>query len=146
LHPAKKVANYATPRCLLLLPVSNGIAITTTNPRLLLPFIKDAPAIMTTTSTHAQNLLLPFVQDNPAITMTNHAKYLLQLIVESLFLLRNKDNSETMVSSLLLFCVKDAPAIMMATHADYSLQLIVESLFSGAKQVVQPPFPTNLSS
>jgi hypothetical protein len=40
LHPAKKVANYATPRCLLLLPVSNGTAITTTNPSLLLFFIK----------------------------------------------------------------------------------------------------------
>jgi hypothetical protein len=141
LHPAKKVANYATPRCLLLLPVSNGIAIMTTNPSLLLPFIKDAPAIMTTTLTHAQNLLLPSVQDDPAFTMTNHAKYSLQLIVENLFLLCNEDNSETMASSLLLFCVKDAPAIMMATHTDYSLQLIDEPLFTGAKQVASATIP-----
>jgi hypothetical protein len=60
MHPAKKAANYATPICLLLLPVSNGTAITTTNP----------------------GLLLPFNQDNPAITMTNHANSKLQLIVE----------------------------------------------------------------
>jgi hypothetical protein len=65
----------------------------------------------------------------------------LQLIVESLFLLHDEDNSETMASSLLLFCIKDAPAIMMATHANYSLQLIVESLFTGAKQVVSATIP-----
>ncbi len=79
--------------------------------------------------------------ERPAITMATHAKYSLQLIVESLFLLRNEDNSETMASSLLLFCVKDAPAIMMATHADYSLQLIVESLFTGAKLVASATIP-----
>jgi hypothetical protein len=46
LHPTKKVANYATPRCLLLLPVSNGIAITTTNPSLLL-YAQTGSAIRT---------------------------------------------------------------------------------------------------
>ncbi len=73
--------------------------------------------------------------------MAIHAEYSLQLIVESLFLLRGKDNSETMASSLLLICVKDAPAIMMVTHADYSLQLIGESLFTGAKQVASATIP-----
>jgi hypothetical protein len=61
-------------------------------PSLLLSFNQDNPAI--TTATHAQNLLLFFVRNNPAITMTNHANSKLQLIVECLFLLRNKDNSE----------------------------------------------------
>jgi hypothetical protein len=63
LHPAKKAANYATPRCLLLSPVSNGTAITMTNSSFLLFCVKDAPAIMKAT----------------------HANYSLQLIVESLF-------------------------------------------------------------
>jgi hypothetical protein len=122
-------------------PTKTAIRTATYAQSFLLFCIKDAPAIMTTTSTHAQNLLLPSVQDDPAITMTNHAEYSLQLIVESLFLLRDKDKSETMASSLLLFCVKDAPAIMMVTHADYSLQLIVESLFTGAKQVASATIP-----
>jgi hypothetical protein len=100
-------------------------------PSLLLPFNQDNPAI--TMATHAQNLLLLFVRDDPAITMTNHANPKLQLIVECLFLLCNKDNSETMTSSLLLFCVKDAPAIMTAPLANFSLQLIVESFSTGAK-------------
>jgi hypothetical protein len=56
LHPAKKVANYATPRCLLLLPVSNRTAITMTNPSLLLPFYQNKSAIMM--ATHANLLLL----------------------------------------------------------------------------------------
>jgi hypothetical protein len=141
----------------LLLYAQTGSAITSsTHAIILLPFNQDNPA-MTTTSTHAQNLLLPSIQDNPAITMMNNANSKLQLIFESLFLLRNEDNSETMAPSLLLFCIKDAPAIMtaplanfslqliidylslpcdferpaitMATHAEYSLQLIVESLF-----------------
>jgi hypothetical protein len=77
--------------------------------------------------------------------MATHAKYSLQLIVESLFLLRDEDNLETMASSLLLFCVKDAPAIMMVTHADYSLQLIVEPLFTGAKQVASATIPNGSS-
>jgi hypothetical protein len=67
------------------------------------------------------------VKDDPAITMANHANSKLQLIVECLFLLRDKDNSETMTSSLLLLCVKDALAIMMAPFANFSLQLIVET-------------------
>jgi hypothetical protein len=67
------------------------------------------------------------VKDDPAITMANHANSKLQLIVECFFLLRDKDNSETMTSSLLLFCVKDALAIMMAHFANFSLQLIVET-------------------
>jgi len=111
LHPAKKAANYATPRCLLLLPVSNRTAITTTNSSPLLFCVKDAPAITTATN----------------------ATFSLQLIVESFSTGTN--------SSLLLFCVKDAPAIMMVTHADYSLQLIVESLFTGAKQVASATIP-----
>jgi hypothetical protein len=128
LHPAKKVANYATPRCLLLLPVINGIAITTTNPSLLLPFIKDAPAIMTTISTHAQNLLLPSVQDDPAITMTNHANFKLQLIVEYLLVPRVFERSAIMTAThanLLLLPVRDSTASMVATLANLSLQLIV---------------------
>jgi hypothetical protein len=96
LHPAKKVANYATPRCLLLLPVSNGIAITMTNANLLLPFNKDKSAIMT--ATHA-NLLLPFNQDNSAIMTATHANLLLPF---------NQNNS----------------AIMTATHASLLLPLI----------------------
>jgi hypothetical protein len=84
-------AANVTTRCLLLLPLSNGTAITTTNPSLLL-YSQTGSAIMT--STHAQNLLLLSVKDNPAITMATHAKYSLQLIVESLFLLCNKDNSK----------------------------------------------------
>jgi hypothetical protein len=89
-------------------------------------------AIMT--ATHAQNLVLFSVRDDPAITMMNRANPKLQLIFECLFLLHNKDNSETMTSSLFLFCVKDAPAIMMALLANFSLQLIVESFSTGAKQ------------
>jgi hypothetical protein len=86
-------------------------------------------------ATHAQNLLLFSVRDDPAITMMNHANPKLQLIVECLFLLRNKDNSETITSSLLLFCIKDAPAIMMTPLANFPLQLIVESFSTGAEQV-----------
>jgi hypothetical protein len=74
-----------------------------------------------TTSTHTI-ILLPFNQDNSAITIASS----LQLIVESLFLLRNEGNSETMAPSLLLFCIKDAPAIMTASLANFSLQLIVD--------------------
>jgi hypothetical protein len=48
------------------------------------------------------------------------------LIVESLFLLCNEDNSETMAPSLLLFCIKDAPANMTAPLTNFSLQLIVD--------------------
>jgi hypothetical protein len=114
-----------TPSLLLPFKQDNSAIMTATHASLLLPFNQDIPAI--TAATHAQNLLL--YASGPAITMVIHAKYSLQLIVESLFLLRNKDNSETMASSLLIFCIKDAPAIMMATHANYSLQLIVESLF-----------------
>jgi hypothetical protein len=104
---------------------------------------KNNPAILIANSLQmiVEYLLLPCNFECPAITMANHAKYSLQLIVESLFLLCDEDNSEIMASSLLLFCVKDAPAIMMATHADYSLQLIVESLFTGAKQVVSATIP-----
>ena len=76
------------------------------------------------------------VRDDPAITMTNNANPKLQLVVECLFLLRNKDNSETIISSLLLFCVKDAPAIMMAPLANFPLQLIVKSFSMGAEQVI----------
>jgi hypothetical protein len=128
-----------------LLYAQTGSAITTsTHAIILLPFNQDNSA-MTTTLAHAQNLLLPSVQDNPAIMMATHAEYSLQLIVESLFLLCGKDNSETMASSLLLFCIKDAPAIMMVTHADYSLQLIVESFFTGAKQVASATIPNGSS-
>ncbi len=75
LHPAKKVANYATPRCLLLLPVSNGIAIMTTDPSLLF-YAQTGSAI--TTSTYAI-ILLPFNQDNSAIMTATHASLLLPL-------------------------------------------------------------------
>jgi hypothetical protein len=61
LHPTKKVANYATPRCLLLLLVSNGTAIMMTNP----------------------SLSLPFYQNEPAITMVTHVNFI-QLIVASI--------------------------------------------------------------
>jgi hypothetical protein len=81
LHPAKKVANYATPRCLLLLPVSNGTEITATNPSLLLLFYQNESAIMM--ATHA-NLLLLRVRDGPAIRMATHANFTLQLIVASI--------------------------------------------------------------
>jgi hypothetical protein len=47
---------------------------------------------------------------------------------KSLFLLRDKDNSEIMTPILLLKYVKDVPAIMVATHANYTLQLIVMSI------------------
>jgi hypothetical protein len=87
---------------------------------LLLPHDFERPAIMTTVNT--RNLLPFFVQNNPAITIASS----LQLIVESLFLLCNKDNSETMAPSLLLFCIKDAPAIMMAPLTNFSLQLIFD--------------------
>jgi hypothetical protein len=125
LHPAKKVANYVTTRNLLPFFVQNDLAITIANSLQMI----------------VEYLLLPRDFECPAIMMVTHAEYSLQLIVESLILLRNKDNSETMASSLLHFCVKDAPAIMMATHANYSLQLIVESLFTGAKQVASATIP-----
>jgi hypothetical protein len=89
-----------------------------TNPSLLL-YAQTGSAIMTSTHTI---ILLPFNQDNSAITIASS----LQLIVESLFLLRDEDNSETMAPSLLLFCIKDAPAIMTASLVNFSLQLIVD--------------------
>ncbi len=119
-------------------------------PSLLLPFNQDNPAIMVATyaqnlllyaqigsanitATHAQNSLLLCVQDDPANSklhlIDNSAITIassLQLIVESLFLLHNEDNSETMAPSLLLFCIKDAPAIMTVPLANFSLQLIVD--------------------
>ncbi len=126
LHPTKTAIMTTNPS--LLLYAQTGSAITTsTHTIILLPFNQDNSATMTT-STHAQNLLLPSVQDDPAITMTNHANSKLQLIVESLFLFHNEDNSKTMAPSLLLFCIKDAPAIMTAPLANFSLQLIIEYL------------------
>jgi hypothetical protein len=132
----------------LLLPVSNRTAITTTNPSLLLPFNQDDPAITMTNHTNSklqlivEYLLLPCSFEHPAITTTVNTRNLLpffaqndpaitiasslQLIVESLTLLCNEDNSETMAPSLLLFCIKDAPAIMTAPLANFSLQLIVD--------------------
>jgi hypothetical protein len=115
----------------LLLPsVQDDPAITMTNHAnsklqliveyLLLPRNFERPAITMTVNT--RNLLPFFVQNDPAITIASS----LQLIVESLFLLRNEDNSETMAPSLLLFCIKDAPAIMTAPLANFSLQLIVD--------------------
>ncbi len=87
-------AANVTTRCLLLLPVSNGTAITTTNPSLLL-----------------------YVQDDPSAIMTaTHAT--------SLFLLRDKDNSEIMTPSLLLPFNQDNSAIMTATYANLLLPLI----------------------
>jgi hypothetical protein len=112
LHPTKKVANYATPRCLLLLPVSNRIAITTTNANLLLPFNQDNSAIMT--ATHA-SLLLPFNQDNSATMTATHANLLLPF---------NQDNSAIMTAthaSLLLPFNQDNSAIMTATHTSLLL-------------------------
>jgi hypothetical protein len=133
-------------------------------PSLLLPFNQDNPAITAAThaqnlllyaqigsanitATHTQNSLLLCVQDDPANSKLHLiVAFILrastaQTIVESLFLLCDEDNSETMASSLLLFSVKDTPAIMMVTHANYSLQLIVESLFTGAKQVASATIP-----
>ncbi len=132
-NPAIMTATHAQN---LLLPFyqNESAIMTATHANFLLLPVRDGPAIMMAThATHA-NLSLLSVRDDPAITMTNHANPKLQLIVECLFLLRNKDNSETMTSSLLLFCVKDAPAIMMVPLANFSLQLIVESFSTGAKQ------------
>ncbi len=47
---------------------------------------------------------------------------------KSLFLLRDKDNSEIMTQILLLNYVKDVPAIMVVTHANCMLQLIILSI------------------
>jgi hypothetical protein len=102
-------------------PTKTAIRTATYAQSFLLFCIKDAPAIMMTTATHAWNLLLPSVQNDSAITTASS----LQLIVESLFLLCNEDNSETMAPSILLFCIKDAPAIMMTPLTNFSLQLIV---------------------
>jgi hypothetical protein len=138
----KDNSEIMTPSLLLPFNQNNSAIMTATHASLLLPFNQDNPAITTvphaqnlllyaqtgsaiTTSTHAQNLLLLSVQDDPAIMMATQAKYSLQLIVESLFLLCNEDNSETTAPSLLLFCVKDDPAIMMAPLTNFSLQLIV---------------------
>jgi hypothetical protein len=46
---------------------------------------------------------------------------------KSLFLLRDKDNSEIMTPILLLNYVKEVPAIMVVTHTNYTLQMIVMS-------------------
>jgi hypothetical protein len=59
LHPAKKVANYATPRYLLLI------------------FVQNNPAIA------ISSLLLPCGFECPAITSVTHANFSLQLIVKS---------------------------------------------------------------
>ena len=87
-------------------------------------------------ATHT-NLLLLSVQDNPAFTMANHTNSKLQLIVECLILLRNRDNSEIMTPSLLLFCIKYAPANLTAPLANLTLQSIVDFIpvLEGAHQV-----------
>jgi hypothetical protein len=95
-------------KCLFLLPISNGTAIMTATPSLLLPLCQDNSAIMM--ATHA-TLLLPFYQNNSVIMTATQA-------------------------NLFLPCCQDNSSIMMATHASYSLQLIVELFSMGAQQVV----------
>ncbi len=78
LHPTITMANYATPRNLLLFFVQNNPEFTL--PSLLL-YAQIGSAIMT--ALNAQNLLLPCIQDDPETTMANHANPKLQLIVGS---------------------------------------------------------------
>jgi hypothetical protein len=78
LQDGHAVMANATTRFLLLLHVSNGTAITTTNPRLLLTFYQNKSEIMAATHAH---LLLLSVQDGPAITVATLANFSLQLIV-----------------------------------------------------------------
>jgi hypothetical protein len=87
---------------LLLLPASNGRAITMTNTSLLLPFYWNESAIMMVTQ--ASILLLP-VWDSPTITMATHTTH----------------------ANLLLLPVWDGPEITVAIHANFTLQLIVVS-------------------
>ena len=68
---------------------------------LIVAFIPRALTAQTTVDLITNSSLLLYAQTGPAITMVIHAEYSLQLIVESLFLLRDKDKSETMASSLL---------------------------------------------
>jgi hypothetical protein len=77
LHPAKSNANNATNK--------------SESPLLHALF---GSAILTARIHTPRNLLLLFIQNDSAFMMATHAKYSLQLIVESLFLLCNKDNSK----------------------------------------------------
>jgi hypothetical protein len=128
--PAIMMTTSTHAQNLLLSSIQDNPAITMTNHTnsklqliveyLLLPRNFEHPAITTTVNT--RNLLLFFVQNDPAIMIASS----LELIIESLFLLCNEDNSETVAPSLLLFCVKDAPAITTAPLTNFSLQLIVD--------------------
>ncbi len=122
-------ARIHTPSLLLPLCQDNSTITTATHAQnLLLPSVQDDPAIRMRNHTNSklqlivEYLLLPRNFECPAISMTVNTRNLLpffvqndpantiasslQLIVESLFLLRYEDNSETMAPSLLLFCVR----------------------------------------
>ena len=118
-------------------------------PSLLLFCSNDAPAIMMAPLANfslqliveTPSLLLFCIKDSPAI-MT----FSLQLIVESLFLLCDKANSEITISSLLLLCNFKCPSITTVSNDNFSFKFIVESLSEGARFVPNFDWPGNFDS
>jgi hypothetical protein len=115
----------------LLLPVSNGTAITMTNPSILLPFYQDGPAIMVATLTNFSLQLVVASIDNKLLkssTKTNN----ISAITKTSFLQLPKDNSAFMQISV----PNDFPAITTSSF----MQLYVPTMITSI------PYPTNMTA